>query len=251
MDITALQSMTDAPLLYFDKTPSTNREALQWAQSGAPHGALVVAGQQTMGRGRLGRSFFSPEGGLYMTLIVDIDPLQAGGLTTLAAVAVCRAAETVCGKSLSIKWVNDCILSGRKVCGILAEGLPQMTPPRAVVGIGINVLPCGFPDDIKDKAGSLYEESECPPALVRETLAAAIRAHILAGLPLLPQHMDEYRRRCLTLGRGVDGLSDGRPVRGLAVSVRDDGALMVKTESGLIPLTAGEATVRNADNGYI
>lgn len=244
MDKQALRDLIAAPLLFFEETPSTNKEALRWAKEGAPPGALILADQQTMGRGRMGRSFFSPEGGLYMSLIVDAAPHLAGGLTTLAAVAVCEAVQAVCGKALAIKWVNDCLLDGRKVCGILAEGLIQMLPPRAVIGIGVNVLPCDFPTELKTKAGSLYAKGETPPALVRERLAAAIRKEILDGLPHLPRHMDAYRAKCLTLGREVEAVFEGRPICGLASAVRDDGALMVETADGTIALTAGEATVR-------
>ncbi len=251
MDQKALRDEIAAPLLCLKETPSTNREALRWAKEGAPSGALVIADAQTMGRGRLGRGFFSPEGGLYMSLIVGMDVCRGGGLTTLAAVSVCDAVQAVCGKALSIKWVNDCILRGRKVCGILAEGIGGMRPPRAVIGIGVNVMPCSFPEEIREKAGALYTKDEAPPALVRERLAAAIRKEILDGLPRIPRHMDAYRARCLTLGRGVEAVFEGRPVSGVARAVRDDGALMVETENGLVALTAGEATVRPENKIYI
>lgn len=251
MDQQALHDAMAAPLLYMKETPSTNKEALRWAKEGAPSGALVIADAQTMGRGRLGRSFFSPEGGLYMSLIVDMDLCRAGALTTLAAVAVLRGVQAVCGKTLSIKWVNDCILHGRKVCGILAEGISGMQPPRAVIGIGINVMPCDFPEDIKEKAGALYEKGETPPALVRERLAAAIRGEILEGLRCFPRHMDAYRARCLTLGSEVEAVFEGRPIVGIARTVLDDGALMVETENGPVALTAGEATIRAKNKNYI
>ncbi|NLD35175.1 MAG: biotin--[acetyl-CoA-carboxylase] ligase, partial [Clostridiales bacterium] len=127
MDVDRIRALLGRglPLRCLGSIDSTNTMAKQWARQGVPHGAAVLADRQTAGRGRLGRSFFSPEGGLYMSLIVDSVGIPPGQLTTLAAVAVLRAAEQVTGRQLHIKWVNDLLLDGRKVCGILTEGIVQ------------------------------------------------------------------------------------------------------------------------------
>ncbi|MDO4396216.1 MAG: biotin--[acetyl-CoA-carboxylase] ligase [Clostridia bacterium] len=127
---------------------STNVVAREKATAGAPDGYTVVAGSQTKGRGRMGRAFYSPAGtGVYMSLVLrpkNFSPQNAVKLTTMAAVAVCRAIEKVSGEKAEIKWVNDVYVRGKKVCGILREAsfnLEDGSLEYAVLGIGINVFP--------------------------------------------------------------------------------------------------------------
>ena len=230
------------PLRCFDSIDSTNTLAKQWAREGAPHGAAVLADRQTAGRGRLGRSFFSPEGGLYMSLIVDSAGIPPGQLTTLAAVAVLRAVAQTTGQMLQIKWVNDLLLDGRKVCGILTEGIVQgNTLARSVIGIGLNTGPMRFPEELQDIAGTLHQPGR---PVDREMLAARIISGILAGIPHMPAHMDAYRTHCLTLGQQVCFQHEGRPRVGVAASIDDDGALWVDTPEGPLHLVAGEVSLR-------
>ena len=232
----------ECPLRCFDSIDSTNILAKQWAREGAPHGAAVLADRQTAGRGRLGRSFFSPEGGLYMSLIVDSAGIPPGQLTTLAAVAVLRAVSQTTGQTLHIKWVNDLLLAGRKVCGILTEGIVQGdTLARSVIGIGLNTGPMRFPEELQDIAGTLHQPGR---PVDREMLAARIISGILAGIPHMPAHMDAYRTHCLTLGQQVCFQHEGRPRVGVAASIDDDGALWVDTPEGPLHLVAGEISLR-------
>ncbi len=250
MDIERIKASLPQPLNIrgFETIDSTNRYAKAWAIEGAPNGATVISSQQTAGRGRLGRSFYSPQGGLYMSTVLRAGQTAPGLITTLAAVCVLRAVESQLGLSLQIKWVNDLLLSGRKVCGILAEGM--VTPKGelvTVLGIGINTAPADFPDDIAGKAGSLYTQQP----IDREALAAGILSELMAGLPRLPEHLDAYRAHCLTLGRQVRYTQGDQTGEGLAIAIDDQGALIIDTADGPLRLIAGEASLRGADGSYI
>ena len=175
----------------FPSVGSTNTICIERARAGAPAGYVAVACEQTGGRGRMGRQFYSPEGtGIYMSMLLRPESVPAervSDITTMAAVAVCQAIETVCGKAAEIKWVNDVFVDGRKVCGILTEAefnptvsRTQSSPTKAtaeskagtsvaggstifaVPGIGINVYEPegGFPDEIKDTAGAIFSSQE-------------------------------------------------------------------------------------------
>lgn len=153
-----------APVQLYDTLESTNRTAKLLALEGAAHGTLVLAGGQTAGRGRLGRSFASPAGkGVYCSVVLR-PPLPAANAQTAtigAAVAVCRAVQTLCGLELAIKWVNDLYYKGKKVCGILTEAGTDLESGQLewlVVGIGLNLTATAedFPPELTAKAGSLY-----------------------------------------------------------------------------------------------
>lgn len=232
----------------FDEIDSTNREAKDWVRAGSPLPAAVLADGQTAGRGRRGCSFFSPQGGLYLSLIVASDGDAPGQLTTLAAVAVRRAVLQVCGIPLSIKWVNDLLHEGHKVAGILVEGvMVGDVLSRAVIGIGLNLGPADFPEDIAGTAGTLYRPGQ---RVDRERLAAAIMDGLLEGLPCMPAHIQEYSRHCITLGRTVRFDHHGRTMTGQAREVLQDGSLSVDTPEGPLRLLAGEVSVRGADGRY-
>ena len=188
---------------------STSTLAMDAARSGAPEGYVVIADSQTEGRGRkVGRSFHSPSGtGLYMSIVLR----PQGGyenflrITTAAAVAVCRAIISVTNKSPLIKWVNDILIDGKKVCGILTEAAFRADGSGleyAVLGVGINVCPPkgGFPDGIKDIAGSVSDTYE--PKLKESIAAAFLRefSHIYKG----GDYMDEYRNLSAVIGREVN-----------------------------------------------
>lgn len=159
----------EGSIYYYDTLPSTNDKAKELAAKGAPHGTVIIAGSQTNGRGRMGRSFYSPSGtGLYMSIILrpDISAELATCLTAVSAVAVHKTLYSLFNKETEIKWVNDLLLDSKKVCGILAEGAPlrsvSNTSPNAfaaieyiVIGIGINLSDSGFPSELAGIAGSL------------------------------------------------------------------------------------------------
>lgn len=226
------------PLQVFEVLDSTNTLAKAWAREGLAGPGAVLADRQTAGRGRRGRSFYSPGGGLYMSLAVDSLGLHPGQLTTLAAVAVAEAVMKQTGQELHIKWVNDLLLNGKKVCGILTEGvLVDNQLKTSVIGIGINTGPAQFPQELADIAGTLHTDSA---PIHREQLAAGIINGILQGLPRIPDHIGAYRRRCITLGKPVQFVQNNQTYEGIAVDVDDAGTLLVKTGAGTIPVLAGE-----------
>ena len=236
------------PIRCYGNIDSTNAVAKAWALEGATHGATVLADHQHAGHGRMGRSYYSPPGGLYMSVVLDVGDMPPGMVTTLAAVCVLRSVQALTGQVLQIKWVNDMLFEGKKVCGILAERLSmQRQLSRVVLGIGINTVSVAFPPEIADTAGTLAREGI---NLDREWLAAAIINELMAGLTLCSCHLDDYRAHCVTLGREVQFIYDGQPRTGRARDVEMTGALLVDTAEGSLRLEAGEVSIRGIDGGY-
>ena len=229
---------------------STNRLARDLAQRGGREGTVVVAGEQTAGRGRLGRSFFSPGGtGVYFSLVLRPSPeTEASLLTTAAAVAVAQAAEEVAKRPAEIKWVNDIYMDGKKICGILTEGTYSIEEGRmesAVLGIGVNVSPPaeGFPEELRKKAGTILEK---PGNNARSRLIARI-------LEIFWQYYEnldagtfysEYRRRSLLLGKRVEILGKGRREPAEVLDIGRDFSLILQKANGEIErLRAGEVEI--------
>ena len=221
----------------FDTVDSTNTVCLQRASSGDRSTYAAVAGGQTRGRGRRGRSFFSPDGtGLYMSILLRPEGLQADQavrFTTVAAVAVSEAIEDVSGKTASIKWVNDIYVSGRKACGILTEASfnpEDGTLDYAVVGIGINVYEPqgGFPEDIKDRAGALDG-----PVMCRQSSQSA---HDIAEINKVLENGGRNRLAAEILNRFFSYLDDDLTPSASSVS----GASLKAPGSGTAPRYAAE-----------
>jgi BirA family biotin operon repressor/biotin-[acetyl-CoA-carboxylase] ligase len=233
----------------FSEIGSTNSELKRLAFLGAPTGTVLVADSQTAGRGRMGRSFFSPAGsGVYMSVLVrPVVLADVGLLTTFTAVAVARVLEKY-GVDAGIKWVNDLVAGGKKLCGILAEGGAYEGQPFAVLGIGINLKKTAYPAELADIAVSVEELTGVVPD--REAMVADILA-ALAEVDLAdPQNaaalMDEYRKRSVTVGRDVRvHPHSGEPYDGIALAKNDDGSLLVQTENGNAhTVFSGEVSVR-------
>lgn len=234
----------------WEECPSTNDLAKILAREGAPHGTAVVAKRQTAGRGRLGRTFLSPEGGVYLSVILrpQANATELLNLTPRLAVASLRAVEEVCALRPQIKWINDLVINTKKVAGILTElGLDEGgNCAFAVCGIGIN---CNggrdtFPQDLQQTTTSLQEETganidiaHLTGVLVREILA--VLEHPAAA------QMEEYRRHCLTIGQKVQVIGPDRRIPATAESVDDDGGLWVIYENGTREkISSGEVSVR-------
>lgn len=245
LDLTLMQSLIPgSSVRVFDETASTNRDARDWLLHGAQHGDLVLACRQSGGRGRLGRSFSSPEGGLYMSLILQTSAAP-GCITTLCAVAVRRAVLQLTGIATDIKWVNDLLLDSKKVCGILCENVFSGSQSLGMIaGIGINVYGDQLPEELRAIARSLYPESTAS-SISLEHLAALIRQEILSGLEHIPAHMDEYRQYCITLGKQVCWLENGEMRTGQALHTDDEGGLIIQSPSGQTCTVAfGEVSIR-------
>lgn len=240
----------------FPSLASTNATAKQMAAQGAQNGSVVIAERQSEGRGRLGRSFFSPDGtGVYMSIIARgaLQVTDATRLTTVAAVATAQAIEAVSGRMACIKWVNDIYLDGKKVCGILTEGgicSGKGLLDYAVIGIGINVAPPegGFPDEIADIAAAIFADANAANGM-REALIAEILNHLMPLLENLtsPNILCEYRRRSTIIGQRVYVHRADSPARAaLAVEIDNDFRLLVRYEDGTTEaLDSGEVSIRN------
>ena len=231
---------------------STNKAAKQAAVTGeAGHGGFVISASQTAGRGRRGKSFYSPEGaGIYISIILEpAGNLQENLLLTAeAAVAVYKAVKEITGIELDIKWVNDLYYNNRKVCGILTEAVTDFESGNiefAVVGIGLNLYeqPGGYPAELNGIAGALYPDQESASELDRNHLAASIINHLLeeTGELRLPP---EYIQRNMVPGRHIQ-VRDGEHVyRAEAIEICPDGRLKIRKEDGTVLLLSyGEVSV--------
>lgn len=246
-------------LHWFDTIDSTSTRAKVMASNGAPHGSLLLAGHQTGGRGRIGRSFSSPAGmGVYLSVILrpNCPPDRLMHLTCAVGVAMCEAIKQACGIEPGLKWVNDLVYNKRKVGGILTElSLNSKTGliDYAVVGIGINCRqkPEDFGVELQHMAISL--ETATQAAVDPATVAAAMIRQLYEMDKTLLTHctafMEQYRQRCVTLGQHVTIV--GQQICGQALSLTEDGALIIRTEEGkLLQVNSGEVSVRGT-NGYL
>jgi len=241
---------------YRPSVASTNDVAKELARAGAPEGLMVIADEQTAGRGRLGRAWSTPRGSaLAISLVLrpSLPPYEAPRITLVAAVAVAEAVRAVTGLPAGIKWPNDIQIGGRKLCGILTEMEAEMERVSFVVcGIGLNVNLAReqFPPEIRETATSLMAELGRP--VPRAPLVQATMARLEEGYDLLlagrfPAVLDRWRTLSVTLGQPVRVLSvaGGADLEGVAENVDLDGALLVRTASGeLKRVLAGDVTLR-------
>ena len=233
------------------ETQSTSLDARRYYEETGRSGALFVADGQTEGRGRRGRSFVSTHGvGIYMSILVRPEGAMQSltAITTMTAVAVCRAIERVTGLHAEIKWVNDIFYKGKKLGGILTEGVlsaDMKTAEYVIVGIGLNVLSTELPDEIRDIAISL--EAATGRKYDRGLLVAEITAEFMSALSRLGSSdiIEEYRRRSFLVGREitVHKLNSSYPARVLGIG--DDTSLRIRLADGSVEsLITGEVSVR-------
>lgn len=259
-----LGSMLDARwignrLEYFDETDSTNIRARKFAEDGAVHGTLVVADRQTGGKGRRGRQWISPGGaGIWMSLVLRpaFAPVHASMLTLVAGMAVVKAVKNVTGLDAMIKWPNDAVLGGRKICGILTEMSTEDQYIRyVVIGIGINVNIDEFPGDIRGTATSL--KLELGETVRRSPLIKAVAAAFEEYYDIFLETCDmsklkeEYNRKLANMSRQVRVMDPGGEFCGTALGIDDEGSLLVrKSDKTVAPVISGEVSVRGI-YGYV
>ncbi|MBQ9045981.1 MAG: biotin--[Oscillospiraceae bacterium] len=239
----------------FSTIDSTNTYLKREAMAGAPSGLIAIANEQTAGRGRVGRAFLSaPDCGVYLSLLLrpKCAPADCATLTSHAAVAVCRAIEAVCGVSPGIKWTNDILLGGRKVCGILTE-LTLEGESRAVdsvvIGIGVNVnnRPESFPPELRTVAGSIFSATgrTCERARLAAALVTQLDEMTRVWSSDPHAYLDAYRALCLTTGKEVRVLRGDTQRVAFAESILDDFSLFVRYPDGTTEsLSGGEVSVR-------
>lgn len=239
-------------LIEFDTIDSTNRYLLDLAKGGEEPGTAVWAHTQTGGRGRLGRSFSSPEGGIYISILVPLaDPSGSNiNITAMAGVAVKRTIKQVCGKDCGIKWVNDIIYKGRKVCGILAQACGD----KAVIGIGVNYRTdmSEMPGDVREIACSLYRPEEKAPD-EKEFIHALLDnlRNLMTGTGTTDgddSWLAEYKGSSTIVGNKVLILKAGSVTgEGLATEIDDSCRLHVVGDDGKETiLSTGEVSIRKA-----
>lgn len=246
-------------VLYFDTIDSTNTKAQELAEKGYQSGTLVVADKQESGKGRRGRSWVSPSGtGIFMTLMIkpDINPNNASMLTLVAALAVAKAITSVTGEEAMIKWPNDIVVSGKKVCGILTEMNAQFDYiNHIVVGIGINVHNESFPEEISQMASSLMIEAGGKrfhrAQIIAETMSyfeqyydTFLKTQDLSAL------VREYDKLLVNRNKSVRVLDPKEPFDGKAMGITPKGELIVDTWESRKLVSSGEVSVRGI-YGYV
>lgn len=245
--------------LYYECVDSTNSLLKSISKDYSDRDVLLVAKSQTAGRGRMGRFFSSPEGGIYMSILLhpDMAASDALFLTTAAAVAVARAVEEVCNRETSIKWVNDIFIDGRKVCGILTESKinsETMKLDYAVVGIGINVEAPenGFEEQIRDVAGAVYEYGQAPVG-IKEKLITRVVEQFYSYYEKMDEksYFKEYKNRSCLIGKEVTVIDNvqnpGRIENAVVLDINEKCHLIVRYQDGTLKeLSSGDVSIRQS-----
>ena len=246
-------------IIFHESIDSTNTLAMELAEKGVPHGTVVIADRQLKGKGRLGRTWFSPpKGNIYMSVIVrpEIEPKDATLLTIMSAISCARAVRNSTGIEVKIKWPNDLMVSERKLGGILTEmKSDQDRIVFAVIGIGINVNASldAFPSDVRAAAASVIEELRKgkgikgdSPEISRTLIIAAILNELERWFKVLIkggriQLINEWKKLSSTLGRKVKVVSGKDTFSGIAEDIDDEGMLILRLPSGgLKKISAGD-----------
>lgn len=236
----------DCDIMVYRSVTSTNTVAKKFAAEGAKSGTVIIAEEQTAGKGRRGNSFYSPaKTGLYMSVVLRTGEFSSDTdmYTICAGCGVCGAVERLTEKKPLIKWVNDIYLDGRKICGILSEATADIEIgciDSIVIGIGINLITDDFPAEIQEKAGALRE------SLPRSQVAAAVIEELFRCLNRSrEENIEDYKRRSLVLGKEVGFVKNGREYTGRAIDIDSSGRLAVNTSEGIITLNSGEISLKS------
>ena len=246
-------------VFYYEEIDSTNAQAKRLAEQAKAHGALFVAEMQSTGKGRRGRSWESPKGtGIWMSLLLrpEIAPSKAPMLTLVMAYSVAMAIREIAEQDVEIKWPNDIVLHGKKICGILTEMSAEIDfINHVVIGVGINVNTTEFPKEIASTATSLKNEGG--KKIKRGELIACIMSHFEKNYEAfidkqdLSELKDAYNGLLVNCNREVKVLTPGHEYQALALGINELGELLVKKDDGTLEaIFAGEVSVRGI-YGYI
>ncbi len=244
-----LKDKSIRPFVY-DVIDSTNLELKRRIQNGDIKYRLIAADKQTLGRGRLGRSFESPEGtGIYMSLLLIPDNMDNVLLiTSAAAVAVCRAVRKLTAVKPLIKWVNDIYFNNRKICGILAEAVPDRNGKiNIILGIGVNIIAYEdtFSEEVKDVAGALYTSKD-EIRVSRNELISAVANEFMDIYANIGdrEFLTDYKRFSMVIGKTVRYRDNGIWHEAQAVDIDGNGGLIVESGGEIRTLSTGEITLR-------
>ena len=250
-----VNDLIDGVIIKYDTIDSTSNLAKTIATGVNSHGTIITANHQTAGRGRFGRSFFSPAGhGIYMSLILHSSKIQLANpvmATVFAAVAVCKAIEKVCthtAKKLQIKWVNDIFYNNKKICGILTEPVFDAKTGNIdsiVIGIGINFSTPqdGMPKDIENIAGAIFFDQK--PTITKEDLINEVAYEIMKICNSnIPPFLDEYKSKVFVIGKKITVIDAGQRYEAIALDIDQDARLVVEKSTGeIIAISSGEVSI--------
>lgn len=235
-----IRHMTNSlPMYVLEETDSTN----QFAKTVSEDCALIVADGQNAGKGRMGRTFFSPKGaGVYLSLKAEIPHLYENipFISTLASVAVHKAIKALYNIDCSIKWVNDIYLGTKKVAGILSE---VQDDTHVIIGIGINVYPSALDENLKAIATYL---TEYETSVTRNKLIAEVADNLLSLLTRLPDtsFMEYYKAHSMVIGKSILCIQPDKTFPAKAIHITDEGFLVVEASDGIHTLSTGEISIR-------
>lgn len=242
MQNTLSSKLNNTRVYCFDTVDSTNNKAKQLIEDNKP--LLIVANEQTQGRGRQGKSFYSPKNsGIYMTYVAH--PMAKMGTvatTTGACVAVCKAIEKLTPLTPQIKWVNDVYINNKKVCGILCEGINDYSRgilKSVIIGIGINVTTTDFPQDVENAASLNVDVNKAD--LICEIVKELEK---VINVPF-GDFADYYKNRSLIIGEEIEYTANGTTACATATDIDSNGGLVITRPDGSITtLSSGEITIR-------
>lgn len=240
-------------VIIYDVLESTNTTAKSIAHS-AKENTIIIANQQTGGRGRYGRTFYSPsQSGIYLSIILKpkTNIKDASLLTCMVAVSVVRSLKKLYSIDAKIKWVNDIYINGKKVCGILTEAnvnIETSTFDYVVVGIGINISPPkeGYNKDIKNIATSVCEHTNVP--VLKNQLIGEVISDLLNSLKYFTScdFMNEYKQHSFIIGKQVDIVSPDQTQTVTVLDITDNGHLKVlQKDNKILEISSGEVSIRN------
>jgi len=232
-------------IIYLPSVGSTMDAARGEALKGAAEGTVVIAGEQTGGRGRLKRKWLAPQGNISLSIVLYPDTASLPYLIIVASLAAVKSIEGVTGVKGQIKWPNDILIDGKKVCGILIENeIRGNKAAYSIVGIGINVnLKVSDYAEISDTAASLKIRDDLRLKLIKALLTEfdILYVKLPNGKPIY----EAWRDRLVTLGKQVKAQSGNQVIEGIAEAVEQDGVLVIREENGkLTRVVAGEVTLR-------
>lgn len=243
-------------MVYFETTDSTNNQGKILANNGAPEGTVILAEEQTGGRGRLSRAFYSPKGkGIWFSIILrpPFLPQDAPKITLMSAVAVTKAIKRAAGIDVGIKWPNDILYKGKKIVGILTEMNAEMDGINYVVlgiGINVNLTEEEIPDELKDIALSLrmiaghgISRQELLIAILEE-LDILYKEAVTSGFKAI---FREWKEHSVTLHQKVKVIGPSETYLGEAVDIDDEGVLLVKVDGEIRKVLAGDVSIRPQD----
>lgn len=235
----------DCEVLFYETIDSTNTQAKRLINEGKNDVMLLVGEEQTAGRGRQGKSFYSPaKTGVYMSLVLhpNVELQNAVTATTAASVAVCRAIEKLTDKTPQIKWVNDVYIDDKKVCGILTEAVTDFetqTVTSVIIGIGTNISTVSFPNGVENASciGESIKRAELVGAIANELNKIAISDYA--------KFIEYYKSHSLIVGKEIVFIENGKSTNATAVDITATGGLIVKLPDGTQQtLSSGEITIR-------